>query len=358
MKEEALKTLTSLARFEGTDPFEFISEVKFGGRRMPVFKVLYTNYCERNCLYCANRRDRDVPRYSFTPESLAGTFYQLYEKNLVKGIFISSGIHGNPLGTMEKILDTAEILRKKLNYKGFMHLKLLPGVDTQSIEKAIALADRVSINLEAPSRERLMSIAKEKQFTNELLFPLQTAHRLREKTGKKVGLCTQFVVGASGESDSEIIKSTFLLRKSMRLQRVYYSAFYPVVETPLEGLPPASKRREFRLYQAFYLMKFYGVKPYEFMFDEKGFLVEHMDPKEGVFRKIFGDTLIEVNTAPFEILRLVPGIGIQTARRIVDARRGVKIRNPLHLIHLGAKKKSLDHLLLDGRFYGGEVVLF
>ena len=349
MNEEGLRTLSSLAEFEGTDPFEFISSVRCGNRKMPVFKVLFTNFCEKNCLYCANRKDRNVKRFSFTPEGLAKTFYELHRKGVVEGIFISSGIHHNSLRTMEKILDTAEILRKKYGYKGFMHLKLLPGVDTSSIERAVELADRVSINLEAPSHKRLSEIAGEKIF-DDLFNILKKAHEIRSKKEKKTGVCTQFVVGASGESDFEIIKTTFLLKKAFHLQRVYYSAFYPVPQTPLENLKRVSKRREFRLYQAFYLIKNYGVKPEHFLF-ENGFLREDADPKEGVFRKIFGEELIEVNKASFEILTLVPGIGMKTAKRILEVRKDVRIKNFYQLLRLGANKKALKYLLIDGKNY-------
>jgi predicted DNA-binding helix-hairpin-helix protein len=349
MNDEGFKTLVSLAEFEGTDPFEFISSARCGSRKMPVFKVLFTNFCEKNCLYCANRRDRDVKRFSFTPEGLAKTFYELYTKGYVEGIFISSGIHHNSLRTMEKILDAAEILRKKYKYTGFMHLKLLPGVDTPSIERAVELADRVSINLEAPSHQRLLGIAGEKKFGG-LFNVLKNAHETRSKKEKRTGLCTQFVVGASGESDFEILKTTFLLRRAFQLQRVYYSAFYPVPQTPLENLKRGSKRREFRLYQAFYLIKNYGVKPEDFLF-ENGFLKEETDPKEGIFKKIFGDRLIEVNRAPLEILVLIPGIGIKTAKRIVEIRRESKIKSVDQLLKTGANKKSLKYILIDGKNY-------
>ena len=349
MNEEGLKTLVSLAEFEGTDPFEFISSARCGSRKMQLFKVLFTNFCEKNCLYCANRRDRDVKRFSFTPESLAKTFYELYTKGYVEGIFISSGIHQNSLKTMEKILDTAEILRKRYKYNGFMHLKLLPGVDSSSIEKAIDIADRVSINLEAPSHQRLLEIAGEKKF-NGLFNVLKKSHEIRLKKEKRTGICTQFVVGASGESDFEIIKTTFLLRKAFQLQRVYYSAFYPVPQTPLENLKMVSKRREFRLYQAFYLIKNYALKPDDFLF-ENGFLREDIDPKEGVFKKIFRGELIEVNRAPLEVLTFVPGIGMKTAKRILEIRKYGKIKNVNLLFKIGVSKKSLEYLLIDGKNY-------
>ncbi len=352
MNEEGLKTLVSLAEFEGTDPFEFISYAQCGNKKIPLFKVLFTNYCEKNCLYCANRRDRDVRRFSFTPESLSKTFYELYRRKNAEGIFISSGIHHNSLNTMEKILDTAEILRKKYEYKGYMHLKLLPGADSSSIERAVELADRVSINLETISPEKLKEIANEKSF-RELLFPLEFAHKTRLKKEKRTGICTQFIVGACGEKDSEIIKTTFLMRKAFNLDRVYYSAFYPVPQTPLENLRAVSKNREFRLYQAFYLMKNYGVKPDDFYFED-GFLREDEDPKEGIYKKIFKGKLIEVNKAPLEVLLLVPGIGMKTAKKILENRRVLRIKHPVQLLRMGARRKSLKYLLIDGKSYEKE----
>lgn len=349
MKDEGLKTLLSLAEFEGTDPFEFISTAQCGSRKMPLFKVLFTNYCEKNCLYCANRRDRDVRRFSFTPESLAKTFYELYRKKYVEGIFISSGIHNNSLRTIEKIIDTAEILRKRFDYKGFMHLKLLPGVDSSSIERAIHLADRVSINLEAPSSEKLSEIAGEKDF-EELLSSIETAHKIRLKKEKKTGLCTQFVVGAAGEDDFEIIKTTFRLKRDFHLQRVYYSAFYPVPKTPLENRKVVSKKRELRLYQAFYLIRDYGVKPEDFLFED-GFLREDADPKEGVFKKIFKGEPVDINKAPLEVLMLLPGIGMNTARKVLEMRRAFRIKSPVQLLKIGANKKCFKYLLIDGKNY-------
>ena len=358
MEERGIRILTYLSRFEGTDPFEFLSYVKAGGKRVPVFKVLYTNYCERNCLYCANRRDRNVKRYSFTPECLAKTFYELYRKNLVQGIFISSGIHHNAKRTMEKMLDTAHILREKFNYRGFIHLKLLPGIDSLSIEEAVRIADRVSINLEAPSKDKLQKIAHEKDFEKELFLPLEQAHRIRTKIGKRTGLCTQFVVGASGENDRDIIEKSFLLTRTLRLQRVYYSAFYPVPNTPLEGHPKASEKRELRLYQAFYLMKNYGVKPQEFLLDSGGYLKENVDPKEGIFLKRYGGNPVEINTAPLEKLTLIPGIGPETAKRIYEMRKVKRIKTPDELVKIGVKRKALKYLLLDGRFYETKIFLF
>jgi predicted DNA-binding helix-hairpin-helix protein len=323
-----------------------------GGRRMPVMKVLQTSACEKNCFYCPFRAGRNFRREAVEPEELARLFDQMWRQRLVEGLFLSSGIIGTRR-TQDRMLATVELVRRKYGFPGYIHLKLLPNAEPAQIERAVQLADRVSVNLEAPNPERLARLAPKKDFGTGLLETLRQAARyIRAGEGRYVraGQTTQFVVGAAGESDREILNTSQMLYDEIGLARAYYSAFSPVPDTPLESQPPASPLREHRLYQSDFLLRRYGFRMDELIFDEQGHLPLHTDPKTAwaeAHRELFP---LELNRAPRELLLRVPGIGPRGARRLLDARRRGTLRSLSDLERLGiASEKAAPYVLLAGR---------
>jgi predicted DNA-binding helix-hairpin-helix protein len=206
-----------------------------GGRCLPVFKVLLSNECRNDCAYCSCRRSANCERSSFTPVGLASTFMQLERRGLVQGLFLSSGIRDNAERTQERMIDALTILRKQHHYSGFVHLKLLPGVSDGAVAAAARVADRLSLNLEAPTVQHLATIAPDKQLRGGLLRPLRQAAQIERSGLIRSGLTTQFVVGGAGDTDTEILGASDWLYRKLSLRRAYYSAFHPVSGSPLEG---------------------------------------------------------------------------------------------------------------------------
>ncbi len=206
--------------------------VRPDGKRIDMLKILQSNVCEKDCAYCANRSDRDVHRMTFKPDELARGFSELLRRGRVQGLFLSSGVCGNVGQATERMLATVEILRRRYLFGGYIHLKILPGADDASIEAAVRMANRVSVNLEAPNARRIGALSKGKDFEQDLVMPLRKAHRIRQYIGRAVSMTTQFVVGAADESDSEILTTSTQLYGDLRLARAYYSAFQPISDTP------------------------------------------------------------------------------------------------------------------------------
>jgi len=361
-----LKTLGEVARFDvcGFPSIFTKKEKKFqrfkfiypavgkGGSCVRLFKVLQSNVCEGNCFYCANRKDRDFPRVNFSPQELAKLFIQYYEKRLVDGLFLSSAIHNSARQSEEKMLQTVQLLRYKYNYRGYIHYKILPGTDNSLIEAAARLVDRLSINLEAPDEKYLAQLSPSKKFVPELLGGLEKIARINQEKPLKAGLTTQLVVGASQETDREILSFSNKLYQNYKLWRVYYSAFMPILDTPLEGLPPCSPVREYRLYQADFLLKRYGFTPEELPFEKNGNFPQEYDPKLAWALKHPDSFPLEVNKADFAQLLRVPGIGRISARRIVEARTREKFTQLDQLRKTGAVVgRARNFLTLAGKFY-------
>ena len=331
-----------------------------GGKTAPLLKVLLTNSCEKNCRYCENRCGRDVERLSFGPEELARTFMQLFESGRVMGLFLSSALMGGGVRTMDRMIATAEVLRRRHAFRGYLHLKILPGVQESQVERAGALATRVSINLEVPHRRFLGTIAPEKE-PDDLAGPLGwiLKHRDAGRRGwAPSGFTTQFMVGAAGETDRDILTKTFALYRTMKAARVYYSAFQPVAGTPLENEKACPLWREHRLYQCDFLMRRYGFDLDEIDFAGAGNLDEKEDPKMRWARAHPATFPVEVNRAPLELLLRVPGIGPTSARRIVAMRWESAIRSPAQLRAAGAAaRRAAPYVLLDGRLPPRQEVL-
>jgi len=328
-----------------------------GGKTIPLLKTLLTSACERNCFYCPFRAGRNYRRATFKPEEMAQVFMDMHRAGLVQGLFLSSGIIGGGLRTQDKLLATAEILRQKHHFRGYLHLKVMPGVEKAQVERAMQLADRLSINLEAPNDTRLALLAPLKQFSSELLQPLTWIEEIRQTQPAQAGwkgrwpsTATQFVVGGAGESDLEILTTSAFLYRQLKLRRTYFSAFNPVLDTPLENLPPEDPMRQHRLYQASYLFRDYGFDLEEMPFSRAGNLPLEMDPKLAWAEENLIEDPVEVNRAGRQDLLRIPGVGPIGAHAIMVARRQQIIREINQLQAIGVRSNSMKpFILLDGR---------
>lgn len=322
------------------------------GKKINLLKVLLTNACENDCYYCANRASRNFRRISFTPEELAHTFDQMHRKGLVRGLFLSSGVC-NAARTMDRMIATVELVRHRYAFPGYVHLKILPGATFAHVERAVQLANRVSVNLEAPNPERLARIAPPKDFNAHLVQPLRWANRLiKEGQGQRasVSQTTQFVVGASDETDRELLSTTARLYREVGLARVYFSAFQPIIDTPLEDHPPTPPLREHRLYQSDFLFRQYGFTFEDLVFDDAGNLPSQADPKLTWAQAHPERFPVEVNHASREELLRIPGIGPTSASRILNLRQRGSFCELSDLRQIGAvARRAAPFILLNGK---------
>lgn len=327
------------------------------GKQIRMLKTLLSSACERNCYYCPFRAGRDFRRTTLKPDEMAKAFMALYRAGLVEGIFLSSGISGSSLHTQDQLIATAEILRQKQNFRGYIHLKLMPGAEQAQIESAMQFADRVSLNLEAPNTQRLERLAPRKAFLEELMQPLRWADEIRRTRPAHLGwnnhwpsMTTQFVVGAVGESDLEILTTTNYLYHKLHLARTYFSAFHPIADTPFENLPAAAPVRQNRLYQASFLLRDYGFDLEELPFETVGNLPTQVDPKTAWAQINLAQQPVEINQANRQELLRIPGIGLKSANAILVARRKGKLTCPEDLHKIGVDpKRALPFILLDGK---------
>ncbi len=325
-------------------------------RPMKLLKTMLTTACERDCHYCPFRAGRNYRRISFKPQEMADTYMALQKSGAASGIFLSSGILKGGVTTQDKLLDTIDILRHKHQYKGYVHLKVMPGAERDQVQRALELADRISVNLEAPTVEHLRFLAPMKQMVDELLTPLRWAHEIRRYNRPKNAYnqrwgntITQFVVGAAQDSDLEYLKATDYLYNKIGLWRSYYSAFRPIPDTPLDHLPAENPIREHRLYQASFMLRDYGWQLEELPFEQDGRLPLHIDPKLAWANRHLQERPLELNRASREELLRVPGIGVLSAEKIIKARRQGKLKSLYNLRQLGiATKRLTDFVLLDG----------
>ena len=336
-----------------------------GGRRQPMLKTYVSSVCQNDCRYCGIRAGRDTQRTTFSPDELASLGNRLWEQGLVKGIFLSSGLNGNGVRTQDQIIATAELLRRKYQYPGFLHLKLMPGIEHEQVVETMRWADRVSLNLEAPNARRLSDLAPRKQFSDDLLRRLRWADEVRQNGaspsgyGRKASLATQFVVGAVGEPDLELLLTASFLYRELGLARTYFSGFAPVPGTPLEDHAPTDPRREHRLYQASFLLRDYAFDVEDLPFSQEGNLPLEIDPKLAWARSHLVEDPIEVNTADRRLLLRIPGIGPKSADRILRARRQGTLRELSHLRQLGiAVGRVAPFVLLDGTQAPRQLPLF
>jgi predicted DNA-binding helix-hairpin-helix protein len=321
-----------------------------GGKRIALLKTLQTSACERDCYYCPFRAGRDFRRATFTPDEMARIFDEMSRRGQVEGIFLSSGVAGGGIRTQDRLIATAEILRRKYNFRGYIHLKVMPGAQAEQIRRAMQLADRVSVNLEAPNTQRLARLAPHKVFLEELVRPLRIIESIRREQGGGPGSTTQFVVGGADESDREILQASSQLIREVRLSRVYFSAFHPISDTPLENHPPTLPLREHRLYQSDFLLRQYGFRFDDLVFDSSGNLPIDTDPKVAWARQHLAQAPIELNRAGRSELLRVPGIGPKTVDVILRERRNGRLRELTDLRKLGVlATRAAPFILLDGR---------
>lgn len=308
------------------------------GRCISLLKILFTNECIYDCKYCLNRRSNDVPRASFTPEEVCELTMEFYRRNYIEGLFLSSGILYSPDYTMELIYQTIYRLRTYYHFNGYIHVKAIPGADSSLIYKTGLVADRMSVNLELPTAEGLKLLAPNKQRKN-ILGPMRLIQdgiktsknelMVYKKAEKFVpaGQSTQMIIGATGESDYQIMSVSENLYQKFDLKRVFYSAFVHVNDDKdlpaLPGGPPLL--REHRLYQADWLLRFYGFKAEELLSESRPNFNILLDPKCDWALRHLELFPVEVNRADYSTLLRVPGIGVKSAQRIITARRNTKL---------------------------------
>ena len=307
------------------------------GRCVSLLKILFTNYCIYDCQYCVNRASNDRPRASFKPEEVAQLTVDFYKRNYIEGLFLSSAVSRDPDWTMEQLLKTVQLLRNKHNYQGYIHLKAIPGADFKLIYQAGLLVDRMSVNIELPSESSLEKLAPQKK-KDGILAPMKgigegiknnIVERKKYKAEEKfvpAGQSTQLIVGASPESDRQILSLSEGLYDHFNLKRVYYSAYLPVNNSSLlPTIPGPPLKREHRLYQADWLLRFYGFKAEELLTPGRENFDLKIDPKADWALNNLDKFPIEVNTAAYEMLLRVPGIGPRSAAKIVKARKEKKL---------------------------------
>ena len=321
------------------------------GKRIALLKTMLTSACERDCTYCGFRKGRDFRRATFTPDELARLFLQLHQRGIAEGVFLSSGLAGGGPHTQDRIIATAEVLRRHYNFQGYIHLKIMPGAERDQIVAAMRLANRVSVNLEAPNTERLARLAPHKVFAEELLQRLRWIDEIRRSMpGRWPSSTTQYVVGAVDESDVELLTTTEFLHRQAGLARAYFSSFSPVRDTPLEDHPPSPPLREHRLYQSSFLLRDYGFTVEELPFGPGGNLPLESDPKLAWANRHLSHTPIELNTAGRRDLLRVPGIGPKGADKVLRERRRGRLRDLADLRKLGiSPKRAAPFILLSGR---------
>ena len=304
------------------------------GRCISLLKILFTNECIYNCKYCINRRSNDVVRTSFTPEEVCELVIGFYRRNYIEGLFLSSGILKSPDYTMELICKTLKMLREDYRFHGYIHVKAIPGADERLIELAGFYADRMSVNLELPTAESLKALAPNKSRT-AILKPMRQVQLRREENKNELmvyrsapkfvpaGQSTQIIIGATRETDLEIVSVAESLYQNFDLKRVFYSAFVNVnqdkqLPATLEG-PPLL--REHRLYQADWLLRFYEFEAKELLDEKHPNFNVYFDPKCDWALRHLEHFPVEINQADYHDLLRVPGIGNKSALRIVKARR-------------------------------------
>jgi predicted DNA-binding helix-hairpin-helix protein len=332
---------------------ECITNVSTPKGRLPILKTMLTTACERNCFYCPFRAGRSqTKRLTVHPEDLARGFETLHRIGQVQGLFLSSGIIKGSVTTQDKIIETAEILRQRYHYRGYLHLKIMPGIEEAQLYRLMQLADRVSVNLEGPTPERVQALAPKKEFGRELFQMLHRAEQIRRAhpLEKLAGTVTQFVVGAVGDTDQELLTLTEQLYRQQGLTRAYYSGFSPVLQTPFEHLPATDPLREHRLYQASFLLRDYGWQVEEVPFSREGQLPLDLDPKRAWAEQHLREAPLELMVASREQLLRVPGIGPIGAEAILRARRLGRLTDLSHLrqLQIRAPEQAAPYILLDG----------
>ncbi|MBN1576591.1 MAG: radical SAM protein [Chitinispirillaceae bacterium] len=314
-----------------------------------MLKTLMSNVCVNDCKYCPYRDSRDVPRCTIGPDELVNLFLDYVRRKQVIGLFLSSGVVGTPDRTMALLTDTARILRDRQKYRGYIHLKIIPGASDGAIDEALRLASTVSLNIETPGEHRFRQLSDKKNYLRDIIRPMRRISALTGKEGpfSRVRQTTQFIVGASDETDAEIVHYAGSLYKKLNMGRVYFSAYQRGLgdgSIPGERKAPhrdanAGLMREHRLYQVDFLMRFYRFTESDISFDAQGALSLEVDPKLMWAQRHPGYFPVNVNRADkYELLR-VPGIGPRNVTKILDMRRRGRIG---HVDDLPMKRAWLE----------------
>jgi putative DNA modification/repair radical SAM protein len=303
------------------------------GRCVSLLKILLTNYCLFDCAYCVNRRSSNVERARFSVDEVVSLTLAFYKRNYIEGLFLSSGIIRSPDHTMEQVMMVAKKLRREHGFAGYIHLKAIPEASPWLVEQAGLWADRLSINIEIPSRQNLRRLAPEKNAESITAAMGQMKERIAEAQAEKqrfspAGQSTQMIVGADATDDAAVLRTSAALYKDYALRRVYYSAFSPIPQaSAVLPLKPPPLQRENRLYQADWLLRHYGFSVEEIASGgENGMLDLEIDPKLAWALKNRDRFPLDVNTAEREMLLRVPGLGVRAIDRILAARRHTKLR--------------------------------
>lgn len=334
------------------------------GRCVSLLKILMTNYCIYDCEYCVNRRSHNTPRAILTPEEIVLLTIEFYKRNYIEGLFLSSGIIRSPDYTTELLIKVARLLREGEHFNGYIHMKGIPGTDPALLNTLGRYVDRVSVNIELPSEKSLHLLAPQKtkkaiiapmKFFKESIEEYREERKKHRSTPSFVpaGQTTQLIVGASGESDRQILLLTEGLYNKASLKRVYYSAYVPVMQgknLPVIGRPPLS--RENRLYQADWLLRFYKFQADEILTPDNPNLDKNLDPKcmwALRHRELFP---VEINRAPYEMILRIPGVGVRSALRITRLRKQGNLSFDT-LKRLGVVLKRARYFMtVNGRYYG------
>lgn len=328
------------------------------GRCVSLLKILYTNLCLYDCAYCVNRRSNDVPRASFTVRELVDLTLEFYRRNYIEGLFLSSAVVKSPDHTMERMVRVLQLLRAAHGFKGYIHVKCIPGASRELVLQAGLYADRMSVNIEIPSESNLKRLAPEKDHQSVYAPMRQIQQGMLENREARqkfrhaplfapAGQSTQIIIGASSERDADILKLSSLLYAGPGLKRVYYSGFVPVNshDARLPALTSVPLVRENRLYQADWLMRLYGFNAHELADTEHPDLDPEIDPKLAWALRHPEYFPLDVNRADYAQILRVPGIGLQSARRIVTARRHCRL-TARDLTRLGVVMKRARYFVI------------
>jgi predicted DNA-binding helix-hairpin-helix protein len=334
------------------------------GVRTTLLRILMTNACSYNCHYCPMRRDRPMPRTLLKPEELVRIFLAGHQRGWCDGLFITTGIPGRPVKVMDDLIQVLELLRERHRFAGYIHVKLVPGADESQIGRLTSLASRVSLNFEAPCGASLKQIAPDKSFATTLhdfqrVRSLVLQERAEQADGKprdllhpggEAGMTMQFVVGATADTDRTLLGTVTELEADGGVHHAHFSAFRPISDTPLESRPATPALREHRLYQATYLLQGYGFTADEIVYGDGGNLPLNVDPKCAWALAHPEHFPVEIQTASYEQLVRVPGIGPLVARRIVSLRGSTAFRSLADLRRLGVlTTRAGGFLTLGGR---------
>lgn len=334
------------------------------GRCISLLKILFTNKCIYDCEYCVNRSSNVTKRAEFNPREVADLTINFYRRNYIEGLFLSSGVIKNPNYTMELLIKTADILRNEYHYNGYIHMKSIPGADSDLVKKMGLLVDRMSINVELPTEKSLKILAPQKSikaiessmdFAKEKIVQRKNEIKLYRHTPKflPAGQTTQMIIGAGDESDFDIVTRAENLYDDYSLKRVFYSAFVPVVKSEFTNdIKKAPLLREHRLYQADWLLRFYGFKSSDLLNEKNKNFDLRIDPKTDWAINNIEKFPMEINKASFYDLMKIPGIGRVSARKIVNARKYRKLEY-YHLKGLNISvKKARNFITVNGKYQG------